>query len=68
MQTVDEMMAEAKALHDENIRLLAGIFFDKVQLEPGVSKDKAMAILKDDILRMKSLMKRYGRRADANRT
>ncbi|TPK24689.1 hypothetical protein FJ872_01575 [Mesorhizobium sp. B2-5-9] len=68
MQTVEDMMAEAKALHDENMRLLAGTFFDKIPLQPGVSKDEAMAILKEDILRMKALMKRYGRRDDADRT
>lgn len=68
LETMEDLLAEAKQLHDENMRLLAGIYLGKIQLQPGTDKDEVMTILKEDILRMKAIMKRYGWREDANRT
>ncbi|MEI8702292.1 hypothetical protein [Mesorhizobium sp. ISC15] len=70
LESMEELMKEARQLHDQNMRKLAAIYFDKVSPAPGITKDDAIAILKEDILRMRAMMKRYGGWSDndADRT
>jgi hypothetical protein len=68
MQTMEEMLAETKKLHDEQMRLLTGIHLGKLTLPPDVNKLMVMAELRDDIQKLRSMMKRYGwRDVDAER-
>ncbi|MET3521473.1 hypothetical protein [Mesorhizobium abyssinicae] len=66
MESIEDLMKEARHLHDENMRMLAAIYYDKASPAPGTTKEEAIAILKEDILRMRAMMKRYGAWSDSD--
>lgn len=60
MESMEDLLAEARRLHDAGMKQLAGIYFDKIPLPPGTTKEEVVEELKADILQMKALMQRYG--------
>jgi hypothetical protein len=68
MESMDDILEDARRLHDESIRLLAGVIAGKVVPADGHTKEEIIEVLKQDIIGTRKMLKYYGWRDDADRT
>jgi hypothetical protein len=62
-----KVLEDAKRLHDESVRRLAGVQAGKVEPSEGYTKEEVIEALKQDIAETSKILERYSGRDDANR-
>jgi len=58
-------LEDAKRLHDQSVKLLAGVLSGKVVPKPGLTKEDLIEVLKQNIDGTRKMLDRYGWRDDA---
>jgi hypothetical protein len=62
-----KVLEDAKRLHDQSVRRLAGLQAGKVEPSEGYTKEEVIEALKKDIAATSKILERHGRRDDAKR-
>jgi hypothetical protein len=62
-----KVLEDAKRLHDESVRRLAGLQAGKVEPAEGYTKEEVIEALKKDITETSRILKRYGPRDGAKK-
>ena len=62
-----KVLEDAKRLHDESVRRLAGLQDGKVKPTEGYTKEEVIEALKKDITETRRILERYSRSDDAKR-
>ena len=64
---MEKVLEDAKRLHDESVRRLAGLQAGKVEPAEGYTKEEVIEALKKDIAETSKILERHSRRGDAKR-
>ena len=65
MDSMKQILEDAKRLHDESVRLLAKALAGKVVPKPGYTQEDVIEALKQDIAGSRKLIERLGWRDNA---
>ena len=61
---MNEILDDAERLHAQSMKLLAGILLKGRPVPEGMTREEAIAILKEDIIGSRKLLKKFGREVD----